>query len=130
MPKPNSKHKGHVFICTGKRYEGHPLGCCTSKKSNELLEEFKHQINRRGLADQIAIGTTTCRGPCSLSPNIVVYPGNIIYSKVKKTDVKAIIEHHLLNDHFESDLASGKPVDELIYWANGKVAVDRGKKLN
>ena len=44
-------------------------------------------------------------GPCMIGPSVLVYPEGIMYGKLKKEDVKTIIEQHLLG---------GEPVASLI----------------
>jgi (2Fe-2S) ferredoxin len=43
-------------------------------------------------------------GPCGVGPSVLVYPEGVLYGKVQKSDVKTIVEQHLIG---------GKPVTEL-----------------
>ena len=43
-------------------------------------------------------------GPCSMGPNVLVYPEGVFYTHVKKEDVKAIFDEHLLG---------GRPLERL-----------------
>lgn len=101
MPRPDK----HVFICTQNRPQGHPRGSCGSTGSAEIINEFMNEIQQRNLFDKIAITNTGCIGPCMMGANVLVYPEGILYGKVKKADVKTIIDQHLLG---------GEPVAELI----------------
>lgn len=101
MPRPEK----HVFICTQNRPQGHPRGSCGSTGSAEVINEFMNEIQQRNLFDKIAITNTGCIGPCMMGSNVLVYPEGILYGKVKKADVKTIVEQHLIG---------GEPVTELI----------------
>ncbi|MFZ2725256.1 MAG: (2Fe-2S) ferredoxin domain-containing protein [Methylococcaceae bacterium] len=100
MPRPEK----HVFICTQNRPQGHPRGSCGSAGSAEIMNEFMMEIQNRNLFDRIALTNTGCMGPCMFGPSVLVYPEGVLYGKVKKADVKTIIEQHLLG---------GTPVAEL-----------------
>jgi (2Fe-2S) ferredoxin len=101
MPRPLK----HVFICTQNRPQGHPRGSCGSNNSAEIMSEFMNEIQRRNLFDKILLTNTGCIGPCMMGPNVLVYPEGVLYGKVKKADVKTIIEQHLLG---------GEPVAALV----------------
>lgn len=100
MPRPEK----HVFICTQNRPQGHPRGSCGSVGSAEIMNEFMMEIQNRNLFDRIALTNTGCMGPCMFGSSVLVYPEGVMYGKVKKADVKTIIEQHLLG---------GTPVAEL-----------------
>lgn len=100
MPKPLK----HVFVCTQDRGPGHPRGSCQQNGCGEMLQEFQQQFQNRNLWGQFALTATGCLGPCSFGPNVLVYPEGVMYGKVGKADVAAIIDEHLLGD---------KPVERL-----------------
>jgi (2Fe-2S) ferredoxin len=101
MPRPEK----HVFICTQNRPQGHPRGSCGSSGSAEILNEFMNEIQSHNLFETIALTNTGCMGPCMIGPSVLVYPEGILYGKVKKTDVKTIVEQHLIG---------GVPVANLV----------------
>lgn len=101
MPRPEK----HVFICTQNRPQGHPRGSCAASGSAEILNEFMNEIQSRNLFEKISLTNTGCMGPCMAGPSVLVYPEGVLYGRVKKTDVKTIIEQHLIGD---------KPVTELM----------------
>jgi (2Fe-2S) ferredoxin len=68
------------------------------------MSEFMNEIQARNLFEKIGLTNTGCLGPCTTGPNVLVYPEGIMYGKLKKDDVKTIIERHLLG---------GEPVAEL-----------------
>jgi (2Fe-2S) ferredoxin len=94
MPKP----KKHVFVCVQDRPIGHPRPSCSQKKCAEVAEEFYWHLQERQLFDQIQVTTTSCLGPCSEGPSVLVYPEGVMYGGVSKPDVATIFEEHLQND--------------------------------
>lgn len=94
MPKP----KKHVFVCTQNRGPGHPRGSCQQNNCNEVIDEFMLEFQQRDLRANFALTPTGCIGPCGSGPSVLVYPEGIMYGKVTREDVKAIIDEHLLGD--------------------------------
>jgi (2Fe-2S) ferredoxin len=92
MPKPER----HVFICSQSRPEGHPRGSCGQKGCGEVLEEFMRQWMQRQCLAQVLVTSSGCIGPCSMGPNVLVYPEGIMYGNVTKADVGEIFDEHLL----------------------------------
>ena len=101
MPRPEK----HVFICTQNRPAGHPRGSCAASGCGDVINEFMNEIQSRNLFEKIALTNTGCLGPCGIGPSVLVYPEGILYAKVKKSDVKTIIDQHLLGN---------EPVTELL----------------
>jgi (2Fe-2S) ferredoxin len=94
MPKP----KKHVFVCTQNRGPGHPRGSCQQNNCGEIVDEFMLEFQQRDLHVNYALTFTGCIGPCGNGPSVLVYPEGIMYGKVTRQDVKAIIDEHLLGD--------------------------------
>lgn len=94
MPKPQK----HVFVCTQNRGPGHPRGSCQQSNCGEIVDEFMLEFQARELHGKYALTFTGCIGPCGTGPSVLVYPEGIMYGKVTRQDVKAIIEEHLLGD--------------------------------
>ena len=86
----------HVFICQNQRPEGHPLGCCMSKGSNELLSYMKARVKELGV-ENIRINKSGCLDQCSAGPALVVYPEGAWFSPQSIQDVEEIIQSHILN---------------------------------
>jgi (2Fe-2S) ferredoxin len=53
---------------------------------------------------QVLVTSSGCLGPCENGPTVVVYPDATWYSKVKESDVAAILDQHI---------GQGKPVESL-----------------
>lgn len=94
MPKPQK----HVFVCVQNRPLGHPRPSCSLKNCAEVAEEFFWHLQQRQLFDKVQVTTTSCLGPCSEGPSVLVYPEGVMYGGVSKEDVATIFEEHLQND--------------------------------
>ncbi len=100
MPRPDK----HVFICTQNRPQGHPRGSCASKGCADIMNEFMNEIQSRNLFEKIGLTNTGCMGPCMVGPSVLVYPEGIMYGNLQTSDVKTIIEQHLLGNEPVKDL--------------------------
>jgi len=87
-----------ILVCRGTG--------CTAAGSAEVEEAFKSEIGRGKLEVKVNTVKTGCRGFCEKGPNVVVAPGDILYTGVKASDASEIVEKHLL--HFEI-------VERLLY---------------
>jgi|GEM_PF-255534 len=85
----------HVFVCVQNRPPTHPRSSCAQKGSQDILQAFWAESQRRGVQD-IAVSFSGCLGPCDIGPNVIVYPDGVLYSGVKIEDVSVIFEKHLI----------------------------------
>jgi len=83
------KFKTDVIVCGGTG--------CKSANSDEVLHALDEQIVQQGLDKDIRVIPTGCRGLCALGPVMQIFPEGIFYSKVKTTDIPAIVEQTLVN---------------------------------
>ena len=77
------------------------MGCqpvLFQKQCAEVAEEFFWHLQQRQLFDKVQVTTTSCLGPCSEGPSVLVYPEGVMYGGVSKADVAAIFDEHLQND--------------------------------
>ena len=88
----------HVFVCTQSRPPGHPRGSCGASGSMEVMQSFVQQFEEQQLWGRMALTGCGCLGSCSGGPAVLVYPDGVMYNKVGRDDVSAIIEEHLLGD--------------------------------
>jgi (2Fe-2S) ferredoxin len=86
----------HVFVCSQSRPAGHPRGSCAEKGCGEVVDEFMKQWMQRQVFAQVLVTPSGCIGPCSMGPNVLVYPEGVMYSNVTKGDVTEIFDEHLL----------------------------------
>lgn len=64
------------------------------------------EIENFNLKDEVQVIRTGCFGLCAEGPIVIVYPEGAFYSKVADSDVKEIVEEHLLK---------GRIVKRLLY---------------
>ncbi len=83
-----SKYKRQVLICGGTG--------CHSNKSVQIHDEFDKLIKENGLEKDVMTVMTGCFGLCAVGPVVIVYPEEAFYSKVEVSDVKEIVESHLV----------------------------------
>ncbi|MGA7566699.1 MAG: methyltransferase [Terriglobales bacterium] len=87
-----------------------------------MLNAFDHEIQQRGLVDDVQLTTCGCMGLCDEGPVLVVYPEGAWYPHVQPSDVSEIVEAHLRN---------GKPVERLAWNdapAMKAMAIEHGEK--
>ncbi len=107
--------RAQILICGGTG--------CTSSGSQKLIAEFEAQLANNGLTEEVKVVRTGCFGLCALGPVVIVYPDGTFYSRVEETDVKEIVEEHLLKGRIVerlaySDVAEGAEV------AHGNVSLN------
>lgn len=96
--------KFHLFVCTNERPPGHPRGCCKEKNSEVLVQQFKQELRKAGLDENVRAQRAGCLDTCEQGPSVVVYPDGIWYRVQNLSDVQEIIQSHLM---------SGIPVERL-----------------
>ena len=95
----------HVFVCTNRRPDGNPKGCCATKGGEEVRALFKEELSRRGLKGSMRANAAGCLDTCAYGVSVVVYPEGTWYGGVTPADVPAIIDEHLVG---------GRPVQRLL----------------
>jgi len=107
-PVATAPIRHHVFVCTGKS--------CSARDSAEVLAAFENELKERGLLfgreakgknPRGSIVVTSCAsvGFCSIGPAVMVYPDGVWYAQVQSSDVREIIDEHLLNGRVVERLA-------------------------
>ena len=99
-----AEFKHHIFICTNRRPEDNPRGCCDSEGLGGLQLAFKKEVSARGLKSTVRANKAGCLDQCEHGPTVVLYPECIWYGGVTADDVAEIIESHIIN---------GIPVERL-----------------
>lgn len=100
MPPPFERH---VFVCTNRRPDGSPKGCCASKGGEELRLALKKEIDAQGVKG-VRANAAGCLDACERGAAVVVYPDGVWYGGVTAADVKDIVSQHLKD---------GVPVERL-----------------
>lgn len=107
-PVTTAPIRHHVFVCTGKS--------CSARDSAEVRDAFERELCARGILfgreakgknPQGSIIVTECAsvGFCSIGPAVMVYPDGIWYAQVQVSDIREIIEEHLLGGRVVERLA-------------------------
>jgi (2Fe-2S) ferredoxin len=101
-----AKFEKHIFICTNRRPDGNPRGCCDPAGDAALHGIFKAKLRERGVANsKVRANKSGCLDQCEVGPTVVVYPDAVWYGGVTPADVDEIIDAHIIG---------GKPVERLI----------------
>jgi 3-hydroxy-5-methyl-1-naphthoate 3-O-methyltransferase len=83
----------HLFICTQQKPEG--VTSCPARGSLAVLEKLDHELQTRGLTNDVQLTTCGCMGLCDEGPVIVVYPEGVWYRRVQAADVPEVVGAHL-----------------------------------
>ncbi|MEZ6195038.1 MAG: (2Fe-2S) ferredoxin domain-containing protein [Planctomycetota bacterium] len=102
MPVP---YERHLFVCTNRREDGHPRGCCAARGAEEVRDAFKAAVAKRGLRGRVRAQQSGCLDVCEWGVTVVVYPEAVWYRGVTVADVDEIVDEHLV---------AGRPVDRLL----------------
>lgn len=87
-----------VLVC-----DGSACGCARAK---EVMAALEQRIARRGLAEEVRVAWTRCRGMCAVEPVVILLPRGVLYCRVDPADAAAIVEETLVE---------GRLVDRLLY---------------
>lgn len=107
MPPPYTRH---VFVCTNRRPDGSPRGCCASKGSEELRLSLKKELDAQDVK-ATRINTAGCLDACERGVSMVVYPEQVWYGPVTKDDLSEIVTSHLKNGQVVERLRMKLPID-------------------
>lgn len=99
-------YRAHVLVCAGTG--------CTSSNSVKIMEEMETLLSTNNLDKEVQIVKTGCFGLCAEGPIVVVYPEGAMYTRVEVSDVKEIVEEHLLKGRIVKRLLAGDKVAEDI----------------
>ncbi|MDP3237935.1 MAG: (2Fe-2S) ferredoxin domain-containing protein [Myxococcales bacterium] len=107
MPPPYTRQ---VFVCTNRRPDGAPKGCCASKGGEELRLALKKELDAQDVKGT-RINTAGCLDACERGMALVVYPEQVWYGPVTKDDVKEIVSAHLKGGQVVERLRMTLPID-------------------
>ncbi len=79
-----------IFVCATPGE-----GRCGAKGGGELLEAFRAEVERRGIAPS-AVLRNACTRRHEDGPIVFIYPDDVWYTHVTQADVPGIVERHLL----------------------------------
>ncbi len=90
-----SYYRHHVFFCCNQREPG--KNCCQNQAADELRDYAKNRVKALGLAGKamVRVNKAGCLDRCDEGPVIVVYPEEVWYTYVDKSDIDEIVDEHL-----------------------------------
>ncbi|MGD8397236.1 MAG: NADH-quinone oxidoreductase subunit NuoF [Anaerolineae bacterium] len=87
-----------ITVCSGTGCQAH--GC------QAITANFRQELAKRDLLDQVDILTTGCHGFCERGPVVVIKPQGIFYERMQIKDVAEVVEETIVN---------GRIVERLLY---------------
>ncbi len=91
-------YRASVLVCGGTG--------CEASGSTGVYQALVQEVERQGLAGEVQVIHTGCRGFCAMGPVMIIYPDGIFYCQVKTEDVPFLVEETLLK---------GRVVERLTY---------------
>ncbi len=85
-----------IFVCATPGE-----GRCGAKGGGELLEAFRTEVERRGIAPS-AVLRNTCTRRHEEGPVVFIYPDDVWYTRVALADVPWIVERYLASARVEA----------------------------
>ncbi len=101
-PRIDPLLRAEVLICGGTG--------CHSSNSHEVTVAMEAEVTRRGLAGEVRVVPTGCRGFCSMGPVMMIYPEGVLCCQVQPSDVPEIVEETLLKGRQIKRLAYEEPI--------------------
>ena len=97
----NSPYDKHLLVCNGER-------CNRDNTAHKIRTYFKQMVQLEGL--NIRTSYSSCVGLCDTALNVVIYPEQVVYCRVKSEDVPEIVERHLVDGEVVNELL--RPADQ------------------
>ncbi len=104
----DGKYTKHIFICVNERREDSSKGSCARCGGMNIRMAFVKLINEYGLKGKVRANKSGCLDACEMGAALVIYPDNIWYTHVKKSDVKEIFETSILGNRIVDRLVAKK----------------------
>ncbi|MEJ5199205.1 MAG: NADH-quinone oxidoreductase subunit NuoF [Anaerolineae bacterium] len=82
------------------------LVSCLHGRAPEFIPALQEEIGRRGLAEEVRVVETGCRGFCSMGPVLTIEPNGVFYVNVQAADIPELVEESLIK---------GRVVQKLLY---------------
>ncbi|HUT15895.1 MAG TPA: NADH-quinone oxidoreductase subunit F, partial [Anaerolineae bacterium] len=95
-------YRANVLVCAGTG--------CVSSRSPAVADAFAEELEQRGLAGEVRLVQTGCRGFCAMGPIVIVYPEGIFYCLVQASDVPDIVEETLIKGRVVPRLTYKEPI--------------------
>jgi (2Fe-2S) ferredoxin len=92
---PPPFYAAHIFVCTNRRQDDHPRGCCAARGSEKLRDYMKARAKELRIPD-IRVNTAGCLERCEFGPAMVIYPDGVWYRPMNVEDVEEILQVHVI----------------------------------
>lgn len=92
---PPMLYAAHIFVCTNRRPDNHPRGCCAAQGSEKLRDYMKARAKELKIPD-IRVNTAGCLERCEFGPAMVIYPDGVWYRPKTVADVEEILQTHVI----------------------------------
>lgn len=89
-------YKKHIFFCTNKRDSGTGCGFLAINDARLVAKKYLQSMDMWGDGKYRA-SSSGCLGRCVDGPTCVVYPDGVWYTYVDESDIKEIVDKHLIN---------------------------------
>ncbi|MBT4964526.1 MAG: (2Fe-2S) ferredoxin domain-containing protein [Francisellaceae bacterium] len=88
-------YQKHIFFCTNLKEQGKK--CCSLGGSRDAVVWAKDFLIKNDMwgPGKFRVSTSGCMGRCALGPIVVIYPEACWYTFQNKSDIEAIIWHHI-----------------------------------
>jgi (2Fe-2S) ferredoxin/nitrite reductase/ring-hydroxylating ferredoxin subunit len=105
----------HVFVCTSGET------CPTQGDTERFVKVLRDGVRATNRQVEVRINKAGCFSQCGHGPMIVVYPDDVWYAGVQESDLKEILDSHIIG---------GRPVERLRYAPGvpGANKIDVGSK--
>lgn len=96
-------YKKHIFFCTNTKKDGSGCAKLGGEEGFSFAKMYMQSLDIWGEGKYRA-SKSGCLGRCENGPVCVVYPEGVWYTYIDETDIKRIIDEHILNDQVVKSL--------------------------
>lgn len=101
---------------------------CQSSDSSLIIDKFNEEIQKAGIADQVSVAITGCFGFCEKGPIVKIHPDNVFYIHVAVSDVKEIVDTHLLTGQCVNRLLFEDPAQKAVVKRQDEISFYKKQK--
>jgi len=80
--------------------------CCLLRGAKGVVEAFRTELAKAGLADKVRLRLAGCLGFCEIEPMVILKSKDILYQRVEPKDVEEIVGQSLVG---------GQLIERLVY---------------
>ena len=80
--------------------------CCLLRGAKGVVEAFRSELSKAGLADKVHLRLAGCLGFCEIEPMVILKSKDILYQRVEPKDVAEIVGQSLVG---------GQVIERLVY---------------